>query len=132
MFDDELVCLSEGSPALILEQILKKKWSMNASDLDMIVMLHKFEYFEEDKLKVINAYMVASGEDADNTGMAKTVGLPVGIATKLILENKISLKGVQIPVKKEIYKPILNELKNQGIEVVEEIPREIKIPDNNL
>jgi saccharopine dehydrogenase (NADP+, L-glutamate forming) len=132
MFDDELVGLSEGSPALILEQILKKKWSMNASDLDMIVMWHKFEYFEEDKLKVINAYMIATGEDADNTGMAKTVGLPVGIATKLILENKISLKGVQIPVKKEIYKPILNELKNQGIEVVEEIPREIKIPDNNL
>jgi hypothetical protein len=76
--------------------------------------------------------MIATGEDADNTGMAKTVGLPVGIATKLILENKITLKGIQIPVKKEIYSPILKELKTLGIEVIEEKPREIKIPDNNL
>ena len=132
MFDDELVGLSEGSPAVILEHILKKKWSMNATDLDMVVMWHKFEYFEEEVLKVINAYMIATGEDSENTGMAKTVGLPVGIATKLILENKINLKGVQIPVKKEIYNPILNELKTLGIEVIEEKPREIKIPDNSL
>ncbi len=132
IFDDELVGLSEGSPAQILEHILKKKWSMNAEDLDMVVMWHKFEYFEKDKLNVINAYMIATGEDADNTGMAKTVGLPVGIATKLILENKISLKGIQIPVKKEIYNPILEELKTLGIEVIEEKPREIKMPDNNL
>jgi saccharopine dehydrogenase (NADP+, L-glutamate forming) len=132
IFDDELVGLSEGSPAQILEHILKKKWSMNAEDLDMVVMWHKFEYFEKDKLNVINAYMIATGEDVDNTGMAKTVGLPVGIATKLILENKISLKGIQIPVKKEIYNPILEELKTLGIEVIEEKPREIKMPDNNL
>jgi len=132
IFDDELVGLSEGSPAQILEHILKKKWSMNTEDLDMVVMWHKFEYFEKDKLNVINAYMIATGEDADNTGMAKTVGLPVGIATKLILENKISLKGIQIPVKKEIYHPILKELKTLGIEVIEEKPREIKMPDNNL
>ena len=132
MFDDELVGLNEGSPAIILEHILKKKWSMNAEDLDMIVMWHKFEYYEGDILKVINAYMIATGEDAETTGMAKTVGLPVGIATKLILENKINLKGVHIPVNKEIYAPILNELKNLGIEVVEEKPREIKIPDSSL
>lgn len=132
IFDDELVGLSEGSPAQILEHILKKKWSMNTEDLDMVVMWHKFEYFEKDKLNVINAYMIATGEDADNTGMAKTVGLPVGIATKLILENKISLKGIQIPVKKEIYHPILEELKTLGVEVIEEKPREIKMPDNNL
>jgi saccharopine dehydrogenase (NADP+, L-glutamate forming) len=132
IFDDELVGLSEGSPAQILEHILKKKWTMNAEDLDMVVMWHKFEYFEKDKLNVINAYMIAKGEDVDHTGMAKTVGLPVGIATKLILENKISLKGIQIPVKKEIYGPILEELKALGIEVIEEKPREIKMPDNNL
>jgi saccharopine dehydrogenase (NADP+, L-glutamate forming) len=132
IFDDEPVGLSKGSPAVILEHILKKKWSMNADDLDMVVMWHKFEYFEEDILKVINAYMIAKGEDAENTGMAKTVGLPVGIATRLILESKINLTGIQIPVKKEIYKPILKELKTLGIEVIEEKPREIKMPDKNL
>jgi len=132
MFDDEPVGLSEGSPALILEHILKKKWFLNKTDLDMVVMWHKFEYFEDDQLKVINAYMIATGEDADNTGMAKTVGLPVGMAAKLILENRIMLKGVQIPINEEIYKPILEGLKTSGIEVKEENPREIKMPDNNL
>ena len=132
MFDDEPVGLSEGSPALILEHILKKRWAMNKTDLDMVVMWHKFEYFEDDKLKVINAYMIATGEDADNTGMAKTVGLPIGMAAKLILENRIMLKGVQIPIKEEIYKPILEGLKTSGVEVKEEKPREIKMPDNNL
>ena len=132
MFDDEPVGLSEGSPAKILEHILKKKWNLNKIDLDMVVMWHKFEFFEDDKLKVINAYMIATGEDVDTTGMAKTVGLPVGIAAKLILENRIMLKGIQIPIKEEIYRPVLEELKASGIEVQEEKPREIKMPDNNL
>ena len=98
----------------------------------MVVMWHKFEFIEEDKLKVINAYMIAKGQDAENTGMAKTVGLPVGMAAKLVLENRINLKGIQIPVKEEIYKPILEGLKTSGIEVKEEKPREIKMPDSNL
>ena len=132
MFDDEPVGISEGSPAQILEHILKKKWNLNKTDLDMVVMWHKFEFFEDDKLKVINAYMIATGEDVDATGMAKTVGLPVGIAAKLILENRIMLKGIQIPIKEEIYRPVLEELKISGIEVQEEKPREIKMPDKNL
>ena len=132
MFDDELVGLDEGTPAQILEHILKKKWTLSENDLDMVVMWHKFEYFEEEKLKVINSYLVSVGEDKDRTGMAKTVGLPVGIAAKLILENKIHTKGVQIPIKSEIYDPILRELRACGIEVKEETPREIKMPDSNL
>ena len=132
LFEDTPIGLKEGSPARILEHILKKKWTLNSDDLDMIVMWHKFEFFEKNDLKVINAYMIASGEDRDNTGMAKTVGLPVGIAAKLILDNKIRSKGVQIPIVEEIYAPILKELKKCGIEVKEEPAREIKMPDSNL
>jgi saccharopine dehydrogenase (NADP+, L-glutamate forming) len=132
MFDHDLVGLEEGSPAKILAHILKKKWTLSPTDLDMIVMWHKFEYFEKETLKVINSYMIATGEDAENTGMAKTVGMPVGIAAKLILNNKIKSTGIHIPIKQEIYNPILKELKSSGIEVIEEIPRAIKMPDNSL
>jgi saccharopine dehydrogenase (NADP+, L-glutamate forming) len=132
IFNDELIGLDEGSPAKILAHILKKKWTLSPTDLDMIVMWHKFEYFEQEKLKVINSYMIASGDDADNTGMAKTVGLPVGIAAKLILKNKIKAAGIRIPISEDIYAPILKELKSCGIEVIEERPREIKIPNSNL
>lgn len=132
IFNDDPIGMTSGTPAQILEHILKKKWTLLEDDLDMIVMWHKFEYFEEEKLKVINSYMVSQGEDMNNTGMAKTVGLPIGIATKLILEGRIKLKGVQIPISKSIYDPILKELYQNGIEVKEEDARDIKMPDRNL
>ncbi len=132
VFNDDPIGITSGTPAQILEHILKKKWTLLEDDLDMIVMWNKFEYFEEEKLKVINSYMVSQGEDMNNTGMAKTVGLPMGIATKLILEGRIKLKGVQIPISKSIYDPILKELYQNGIEVKEEDARDIKMPDRNL
>ena len=59
--------------------------------------------------------MVVIGDDQINTAMSKTVGLPLGIATKLILEGKINLTGVWIPTVKEIYNPVLAELEKFGI-----------------
>lgn len=132
LFDEEPVGLEEGSPAQILEHILKKRWTLNVNDRDLIVMWHKFEYFEEQQLKVINSYLTAEGENNLKTAMARTVGLPVGIAARLILKGKIGLKGVHIPTKKEIYEPILHELKTLGIEIQEELPRVIKMPGKNL
>jgi len=132
MFSDELVGLEKGTPAQILEHILKKKWTLQEDDRDMIVMWHKFEYFEEEKLKMINTYLICKGEDHLRTGMAKTVGLPVGIAAKLILTGKLNLKGIFIPIRKEIYNPILKELIAHGIEINEETPKIIKMPGKNL
>ncbi|MBR9997975.1 MAG: saccharopine dehydrogenase, partial [Cyclobacteriaceae bacterium] len=132
MFDEEPVGLEEGTPAQILEHILKKKWSLNEQDRDLIVMWHKFEYWEDKQLKVINSYLISEGEINHQTAMARTVGLPVGIGARLILNGKISLKGVHIPTVKEIYEPILDELRKMGIELHEELPRIIKIPGKNL
>lgn len=119
MFDKELVGLKKGTPAEILEHILKKKWTLKPEDRDMIVMWHKFEYIANNQEHEIHSTMIAIGDDSKNTAMAKTVGLPVAIATKLILHNKIKENGVLIPIKKEIYKPILEELKTLGIELTE-------------
>jgi len=132
LFENKLIGLDQGTPAQILAHILKKKWTLTDTDHDMIVMWHKFEYFEKDMLKVVNSYMISKGEDMNNTGMAKTVGLPVGIAAKLIINKKIHVKGVQIPIIKELYIPILKELKACGIDVKEESPKEIKMPDSKL
>ncbi len=131
VFDDEPVGLSRGTPAQILEHILKKKWTLSKEDKDMIVMWHKFEFYREDKLFVTNSYLVVEGGDGSDTGMARTVGLPVGIITKLMLNDQINLKGIQIPVMKQVYEPVLKELWQLGVEVTQEEPREIKKPDNN-
>lgn len=115
MFDDELVGLKQGTPAQILEHILKKKWTLEPEDKDMIVMWHKFNFLKGGKPHQIESSMVALGDDEVNTAMSKTVGLPLAIAAKLILQGKIKLSGVHVPIKKEIYEPVLAELTNTGL-----------------
>ena len=119
MFDKELVGLDKGTPAQILEHILKKKWSLDPEDRDMIVMWHKFEYLEKGQKREINSTLVAVGDDSVNTAMAKTVGLPVAIAAKMVLKGEITETGVHIPIKRNIYEPILNELEELGFEMTE-------------
>ncbi len=123
VFSDELVGLKEGTPAQILETILRKKWTLNPQDRDMIVMWHKFNYIDKsnnNRETEIHSSIVTIGENTTHTAMSKTVGLPLGIATKLILEDKIETKGVLIPIIKELYEPILAELsKDFGFDFTE-------------
>ena len=107
--------LDNGTPAQILQKILMDKWTLNNDDKDMIVMYHKFGYEIQGEKRQIDATMVALGEDQTYTAMAKTVGLPVAIATLAILNGKIKTPGVQIPIHKEVYIPILKELQSYGI-----------------
>jgi saccharopine dehydrogenase (NADP+, L-glutamate forming) len=81
----------------------------------MIIMLHEIEYFVKGKNKRTRSCLIVKGEDQIYTAMAKTVGLPLGIAAKLILEKKIQLTGLHIPVISEIYEPVLKELEVNGI-----------------
>ena len=121
--DQKTITLDKATPAQILEYILCKSWTLDPSDKDMIVMTHKFVYELKNKKYQIDSNMVCIGEDQTYTAMAKTVGLPLAIATLAILNSKITAKGVQLPVKKDIYNPILKELIEYGIEFNEyEIP----------
>jgi saccharopine dehydrogenase-like NADP-dependent oxidoreductase len=99
----------------ILQSKVEHKLALQPSDKDMIVMLHEIDYELDGETKTINSSLVVKGEDSLRTAMAKTVGLPLGIAAKLILEEKIKLKGLHIPTRKEIYEPVLEELKQYGI-----------------
>ncbi|HET7179932.1 MAG TPA: saccharopine dehydrogenase C-terminal domain-containing protein [Chryseosolibacter sp.] len=118
-FDPVPIGLHEGSPARILEYILNKKWAMNETDVDQIIMWHRFKYLIDGGEKEIDASLIATGTDSVNTAMAKTVGLPLGIATKLIAEKKVRTRGAVIPVMEEFYRPILGELKAFGISLNE-------------
>lgn len=115
LFEDEPIGLDSGTPAEILQHILDKKWRLKEDDKDMIVMWHKFDYIEQGIPKQIQSHMVVKGENDIETGMSKTVGLPLGIAAELILNGKISHSGVQIPVDRAIYNPIMEKLSQIGI-----------------
>lgn len=115
LFTDEKITLKEATPAQILQHILEKKWSLSPGDKDMIVMFHKFGYELNGERQMIESYMITKGEDESHTAMSKTVGLPVAIATKLILQEKIYSPGVHLPITREIYEPMLAELEKLGI-----------------
>jgi saccharopine dehydrogenase-like NADP-dependent oxidoreductase len=109
------VGLKNATPAQILEKILTESWTLQPEDKDMIVMYHKFGYELNGKKEQIDSKMVCLGEDQTYTAMAKTVGLPVAMATLLILNGKIKTPGVQLPISEEVYLPILNELEEYGV-----------------
>lgn len=116
IFDDSFSFGTEqASPAKLLQQLLEPKWKLEHGDKDMLVMYHEFEYLINSEQKKITSSLVTLGEDEVYTAMSNTVGLPVAIAAKLILEGKISECGVTLPVYKEVYEPILAELETFGI-----------------
>ncbi|WP_108422590.1 saccharopine dehydrogenase family protein [Flagellimonas amoyensis] len=116
LFDPQKkIPLKNASPAQVLQYILEDNWTLKEHEKDMIVMYHKFGYELNGEKKQIDANMVVIGENRTYTAMSKTVGLPVAMATLQILNGKISTPGVQIPIKKEVYGPILSELKSHGI-----------------
>ena len=117
MFSDDSIGLTKGTPAQILEHILNKKWRLESHDKDQIVMWHRFIFKKDKKTYQIQSTLVGTGKDSTNTPMAQTVGLPLAIAAKLLLEGKIKAKGVLIPTTPEFYGPILAELKSRGIEL---------------
>lgn len=119
IFDDTKVGLKNATPAQILQKILEKKWNLDKDDKDMIVMHHIFNYILDDKHYELKSSVVVEGEK--HTAMALTVGTPAAIATKLILQDKIKLTGVQIPNLPEIFTPVMEELSEMGIKFTEEI-----------
>ena len=112
---NKIVGLKNGTPAQILERILNDSWTLQPNDKDMIVMYHKFGYELDGKQQQIDSKMVCIGDDQTYTAMAKTVGLPVAMATLQILNGNIKTPGVQLPIRKEVYEPILKELEEFGV-----------------
>jgi saccharopine dehydrogenase-like NADP-dependent oxidoreductase len=119
--DDKETIIDKGlcSAADVLQFALEKKLALGPGDQDMIVMMHEIKFVIGDQQSAISSLLIVKGEDNIRTAMAKTVGLPLGIATRLILNGTIKLKGLHIPTKREIYEPVLKELEEHGIKFKE-------------
>jgi saccharopine dehydrogenase-like NADP-dependent oxidoreductase len=119
--DDKETLVDRGlcSAADVLQFALEKKLALAPGDRDMIVMMHEIKYKVDSRESRVTSHLIVKGENNLKTAMAKTVGLPLGIAAKLILNGNIKLKGLHIPVKKEIYEPVLKELELHDVRFVE-------------
>lgn len=115
LFEDTAVPSSAKTSADVLQFLVETKLKMEPADKDMIVMLHEFEFELDGKQNSLKSCLVVKGEDGLRTAMAKTVGLPLGIAAKLILNDTMHVRGLHIPTAKEIYEPVLTELEANGI-----------------
>lgn len=120
LFSHLMVAIDEGSNLDMVTQLMLKKMMLPLGARDMVIMLHSFLVENADgSLSVIKSHLLNYATE-ENTAIARTVALPAAIAVKMILEEKITDKGVHIPVLKSIYEPILTELENQGIAMKEE------------
>jgi saccharopine dehydrogenase (NADP+, L-glutamate forming) len=115
LFSSEPIQLGEQTNASVLQQIMEAKLAMGTADKDMIVMTHEIEFERRGITTRLHSYMITLGEDHLRTAMAKTVGLPLGIMAKLLLQEKVSLTGLHIPIMPDVYNPVLKELEEFNI-----------------
>lgn len=115
--DDNETQVNKGlcSAADILQFAAEKKLALGKEDKDMIIMLHEIEYEIENRRSEVKSSLVVIGEDSLHTAMAQTVGLPLGIAARLVLNGTVQLNGLHIPTLPALYEPVLKELEKQGV-----------------
>lgn len=115
LFSNEPIGIKKATPALILEQLLLKKWALKPDDMDMVIMQHEFEYELDDRPHRLTSTLVMKGKDSVDTAMSRLVGLPLGVFVKLLLLGKITPVGVNIPTMPEVYVPVMAELETLGV-----------------
>lgn len=124
LFGDGRIGVTGRSPAATLQHLLEQKWKLGEDDKDLVVMWHRFRYTVEGMHQEIHASLAVTGQDRVHTAMARTVGLPIAMACKLVLNGHIQEHGVLLPLKAYIYEPILDELEKHGV-VFEEAEVEV-------
>lgn len=121
LFDVHSMEEKQNSPIEITGNLMIDKMELKANERDMVVMQHIFKVsYEGKKPEIIKSSMVDYGMPATDTAISRTVALPAAIGTELILQGKINLSGVHIPVLPEIYNLILDQLESLNIKMEEE------------
>ncbi|XP_036356973.1 alpha-aminoadipic semialdehyde synthase, mitochondrial isoform X2 [Octopus sinensis] len=115
LLEEELID-KRGSPLDTISNYLAKRLSYQKGERDVLLMRHQIEFTWPDKTRVLrNIGLCVYGDSNGASAMAKTVGLPCAIATKMVLESEIQKKGIVVPLSPDIYSPILKRLKQEGI-----------------
>ncbi len=115
LFSDEKIAKVRPTPIDILTDLMLQKMSYRPGERDMVVLQHDFIVQFAQQREHIRSLLLDYGQPDGDSSMARTVSLPTAIAAKLIVHDKVNLRGVQIPVDAEIYEPVLHELETLGI-----------------
>ena len=121
LFSSEFMNRKEDTPFEITSDIMIEKMMIGKDERDMVVMQHIFlASYPDGTREVITSSMLDFGTLATDTAIARTVALPAAMGVEMILQGKINITGVYIPVVPEVYNPILDHLETVGIKMVEE------------
>ena len=110
---------AENNVMDVFSTLLQQKLAMADDDLDLIILYHEFYARFNSRKEKITSLLVDTGIPQGDSAMSRTVSLPAAIAAAMILEGKIKLSGVHIPVQAEIYNPVLDELESMGLKFLE-------------
>jgi saccharopine dehydrogenase-like NADP-dependent oxidoreductase len=121
LFSNKKLPSDKDNPLDYLNVLTLKKMSLGENERDMTVMHHEFIAEYPHKKEYITSTLLDYGIIGEDSSVARTVSIPAAIAVKMILDSKIKLTGVHIPVLPEIYNPILDELEGIGIKFKEKI-----------
>ena len=119
LLEETPIGLKKATPADVIQKLLESKWTAKPDDEDMVVMQHQFGYQLDGEAQQLTTSLVVTGQLSGLTAMAKTVGYPMAVATRLILNDQVRRKGLLIPIHREIYEPILKELPRWDIHFTE-------------
>src|SRR5699024_9807306 len=119
LLNKQIISSGKKTAGALLLDLLSQKLSPGPEDKDMIVMLHRITFRKNNTVKTQNSLLITKGENNTETAIAKTVGLPLGILAKFLLNKKIHLTGLHIPTLPAIYLPVLEELEREGLRIIE-------------
>ncbi|KAF7511334.1 Saccharopine dehydrogenase [NADP(+), L-glutamate-forming] [Endocarpon pusillum] len=120
LFSDEAI-QPKGTPLDTLCARLEQKMQYEKGERDMVMLQHKFGIEHKDGSKETRTSTLCDyGDPKGYSAMARLVGVPCGVACLMVLDGRISEKGILAPVKWSLAEPLLKELKEKwGIEMVE-------------
>lgn len=119
LFDKKSLPDPETTPLDVLTGVFLEKLQFEQGERDMVALHHQFVAEYPDRKEKITSTLVDFGIPNGDSSMARTVGLPAAVATKLLLQGAINITGVHIPVIPEIYEPVLDELEEMNIKFTE-------------
>ncbi len=120
LLSDRKVPERQAAPLDVFVNRLQRLAAYRPGERDMVVLEHRLTArFPDGHTEEMSASLLAFGDPFGDSAMARTVALPAAVATRLILDGGIEATGVQIPARPELYRPILAELEELGLNLRE-------------
>lgn len=111
-----------GAALDLVAHLLQQRMQYAPGEQDMVILEHHFLTVNAaGRREQVTKRLVAYGTAGDDSAMARTVGTPAGLASGLILDGRVRLTGVHIPVSEQLADPILDALAQRGLEIEEHV-----------